>query len=156
MKVEPTPADVGRGSASPAAAALGCPTTPLARSGRVLIIDDERIIVRAIERTLGAEHDVFSANSAGEALDRIVAGERFDVILCDLMMPKMSGIELHAALCGVAPDQAARIIFLTGGAFTARGRDFLGAIPNRWMGKPFDVHELRALVLAQMGARLHA
>ena len=57
-----------------------------------------------------------------DALARITAGERFDVILCDLMMPHMTGMDLHAALAGAVPEQAERMIFMTGGAFTPSAR----------------------------------
>jgi CheY-like chemotaxis protein len=95
---------------------------------------------------LGAEHDVEVLDSAHEALHKIEAGERFDVILCDLMMPRMTGMDLHAELLRAAPEQAAQMVFLTGGAFTAGARAFLDGIPNRRIHKPFDVQELRSVV----------
>ena len=116
------------------------------RRGRILVVDDEPMIAAAVQRTLSAEHDVVVLRSAGEALRRITAGERFDVILCDLMMPQMTGMDLHAALFRVAQEQAARMIFLTGGAFTARTQAFLDVTPNQRVEKPFNVRHLRALI----------
>ena len=116
------------------------------RRGRILVVDDEPMIAAAVQRTLAAEHDVVVLRSADEALRRISAGERFDVILCDLMMPQMTGMDLHAALSRVAAEQAARMIFLTGGAFTTRTRAFLDVTPNQRIEKPFDVRHLRALI----------
>lgn len=55
-------------------------------------------------------------DSADEALRLIEGGERYDVILCDLMMPVMTGMELHDALSRFAPDQANAMVFMTGGA----------------------------------------
>jgi CheY-like chemotaxis protein len=84
--------------------------------------------------------------SAGAALDLIRRGERYDVIFCDLMMPQITGMELHAELLRSQPEQAANVVFLTGGAFTAAAREFLDEVPNRRLEKPFDLKELRRLV----------
>jgi PAS domain S-box-containing protein len=88
------------------------------RRGRILVIDDEPMIGELARRVLSADHDVVATTNGSEALSKLSAGERFDAILCDLMMPQMTGMDLHARLLQVAPDQAARLIFLTGGAFT--------------------------------------
>jgi CheY-like chemotaxis protein len=116
------------------------------RRGRILVVDDEPTLARAIQRTLSAEHDVVALGSAEEALDRIRAGERFDVILCDLMMPQMTGMDLHAELSRVAREQAGQMIFVTGGAFTPRARAFLDETPNQRIEKPFHPLHLRALI----------
>src|SRR5262249_54710201 len=88
------------------------------RRAKVLVIDDEPIICFTLERLLSAEHDVIALTRAEDALQRIEAGERFDVILCDLMMPGIDGAELYDKLVREHPDQAERMIFITGGAFT--------------------------------------
>jgi FixJ family two-component response regulator len=62
------------------------------------------------------------------------------------MMPEITGMDLHAALAKMAPDQADRIVFMTGGAFTTRAREFLGEVRNARLEKPFDVNTLRALI----------
>jgi CheY-like chemotaxis protein len=71
---------------------------------------------------------------------------RVDVLFCDLMMPEMTGMDLHAEIVRVAPDQAERMVFLTGGAVTTRARDFVAAVPNPVIDKPFDVKRLREIV----------
>lgn len=116
------------------------------RRGRVLIIDDEQMITQTVRRTLAPEHEVTTANSAREALGLMAGGHHFDAILCDLMMPEMTGMDLHAELARTAPEQAARMIFLTGGAFTPKARAFLDATPNQRLEKPFDTMHLRAIV----------
>jgi len=121
-----------------------------ARRGRVLVVDDEPLIGTVVRRTLSSIHDVTIASSTRDALDRIVRGERFDVILCDLMMPQQTGMDLHAELERTAPDQAERMVFMTGGAFTPRARAFLDAHPNRLLEKPFDGDRLRGLVAERM------
>jgi CheY-like chemotaxis protein len=101
---------------------------------------------------LAIDHDVSASVGAQDALDWICAGRRFDVILCDLMMPGMSGMDFFAELTRIAPDQAERVIFLTGGAFTPRTRAFLDGVENPRIEKPFEPASLRALVTAKVSA----
>jgi CheY-like chemotaxis protein len=121
-------------------------STPSARRGRVLVVDDEQLITNAVRRLLSIKHDVTIASDGEEALSRMHSGERFDVIVCDLMMPSMTGMELHAQLRALAPDQASKMIFLTGGTFTDDARTFLDKSPNVRVEKPFDPRGLKALV----------
>ncbi|HMJ13163.1 MAG TPA: response regulator, partial [Polyangiaceae bacterium] len=124
----------------------GIPVAPSVRRGRVMVVDDEAPITRAIRRALVGEHDVVILQRASAALDLIVKGQAFDVIFCDLMMPEMTGMDFHKELVRVAPEQAARVIFLTGGAFTSTARAFLDGVPNQSIEKPFEVRQLRAIV----------
>ncbi len=135
---------VSEGRQEPAVALrpVHLPTAPR----RVLVIDDEPMLCELLSKILSARHQVTACTSAREALALVLAGERFDRILCDLMMPEMNGMGLHAALLRAAPDQAARMVFLTGGAFTTELRSFLRAIPNLQVLKPFNAHEIFALV----------
>jgi signal transduction histidine kinase/CheY-like chemotaxis protein len=112
---------------------------------RVLVIDDEPSMGRAIERVLGGEHDVEVLTSAGEAARRLEAGERWDLILCDLVMPDVTGMELAARLAARAPDVLVRVVFMTGGAYTDGSRDFLASGGHRWVEKPVSPEVLRAL-----------
>jgi CheY-like chemotaxis protein len=116
------------------------------RRARVLLIDDEAVIAGALQRVLSHEHDVTLLTSGRNALDALRAGTRFDVILCDLVMPEVSGIDVHAELERIAPDQAQRMIFLTGGAFSGRFQQFLARIANPWFEKPCNLQELRAAI----------
>jgi PAS domain S-box-containing protein len=143
VRVSLPPASADRAERPPPVAA---PETTSGRRGRVLVVDDDAAIGRVVERALSAQHDVVVVASGSEALQRISSGTRFDVILCNLMMPLMTGMELHAELLRVACDQACRMIFLTGGAFTPRAREFLDQTPNLRLEKPFDPMQLRALV----------
>jgi CheY-like chemotaxis protein len=116
------------------------------RRGRILAVDDEPMLCVVIERILRAEHDVTTVTSAKEALGKLDRGEQFDLILCDLMMPEMTGMDLHARLQQSAPDQAAKIIFMTGGAFTENTQTFLAQLTNESIEKPFKAAKLRELV----------
>ena len=114
------------------------------RRARILVVDDEPLVGRAVQRIL-APHEVVACASGAAALAELSSGP-FDVVLCDLMMPEMTGIELHARLAAEAPEVARRIVFLTGGAFTTGAREFLAQVPNACLEKPFDPAALRAAV----------
>jgi CheY-like chemotaxis protein len=116
------------------------------RRGRLLVVDDEKMVVSVIKRILSKEHDVVGVVAAKEALALCTAGEKFDLILCDLMMPEMTGMDLHRELSRAAPEQASRMVFLTGGAFTEKARQFLSETVKEYLEKPFDPVNLRAIV----------
>jgi CheY-like chemotaxis protein len=111
-----------------------------------MIIDDEKALVRLVERVLGTHHEVVGLSDARRALAVLATGEHFDAILCDLMMPEMSGMELYAELEKAHPAVLPRMVFLTGGAFTPGAGDFLERVPNRTIEKPFNPRTLRAVV----------
>jgi CheY-like chemotaxis protein len=87
-------------------------------------------------------HDVHTVTRAATALSRLAGDERFDVILCDLMMPEMTGMKFYEALQESRPELAQRVVFLTGGAFTPAAREFMKTVPNRCLAKPFDMDAL--------------
>jgi CheY-like chemotaxis protein len=124
------------------------PAVPVAtRRGRILVVDDEELVVRSVKRILSNDHDVVATVSATEALALCTTGgEKFDLILCDLMMPDMTGMDLHHELSRLAPEQAERMIFVTGGAFTEKARRFLSETPKESLEKPFYSANLRAIV----------
>jgi PAS domain S-box-containing protein len=119
----------------------------------VLVVDDESMIGRAIHRMLSPPYEVTVVTRARDALARIHGGARFDVILCDLLMPEMTGMDLHDELVLTAPDQAQAMVFVTGGAFTPRAREFLAEMASRCIEKPFDTAALRAVVAARIRLR---
>jgi CheY-like chemotaxis protein len=116
------------------------------KRGRVLLIDDEAFIIAALRRLLGAEHDVTAVMSAPEAIALVEGGHRFHVILCDLRMPGMSGIDFYEQLGKLAPDMISRIVFCTGATFSTDTRQFFDRVPNRLLEKPFDPKAVRSLV----------
>jgi signal transduction histidine kinase/ActR/RegA family two-component response regulator len=115
-------------------------------SSRVLIVDDEVLFTNALRRLLGAAHELTVVNSAEEGLALIEAGSRFDAVLCDLMMPGIGGMGLYEAVLAIAPDQARRFIFITGGASSAPAQRFLDGLTLPWFEKPCDFRELRAAI----------
>jgi PAS domain S-box-containing protein len=116
-----------------------------ARRARILVVDDEPLVRTALVQLLADRHEVVALDAARAALASIERGDRYDVILCDLMMPHMTGMELHAALARVAPDQARRLVAMTGGAFSPQAREFLAA-GHPSVEKPFDVPVLTAMI----------
>ena len=84
--------------------------------------------------------------SGKDAVAKIAAGERYDVILCDLLMPEMTGMDVYADFKSRDPDLAGRMVFLSGGAVTQKARDFYEQVPNTKIEKPFDAARLREVV----------
>ncbi len=116
------------------------------RRGSILVVDDEEALAIAIKRYLSSEHDVTSVHSAAAALALFEAGARYDVILCDLMMPQTTGMELYVLVKDLDAAQAQKMVFITGGAFTGTAREFLATITNRSLEKPFDMKDLKNLI----------
>lgn len=120
---------------------------------RVLVVDDEPLMGSAIARVL-SEHDVVPLTSARVAMARLVAGECFDVILCDVMMPDFSGIDLYEGIATQIPRLLERVVFMTGGAYTSEAVEFLDRVPNLRLEKPImpqALHDTLATVLAAAG-----
>ena len=128
-------------------------STPAAsgRRGRVLMVDDDAMVRTATRRMLSARHDVLLVDGARRALEMFRRGERFDVVLCDLMMPQMTGMDLYAEVMKFAPAQGKQFVFMTGGAFTSRAKAFLDSVGNVCVEKPIDLQAMNALVSRMVG-----
>lgn len=115
---------------------------------RILIVDDEPSLADLIMRLLQERCLPEVAPSGRRALHTIAerGAHFFDVILCDLMMPGMTGMELYGAVARQWPGLERRFIFMTGGAFTATAAQFLSVVQVPCIDKPFDVATLRAAV----------
>ena len=108
----------------------------------VLVIDDEPRLLMVMRLVLEMHHRVVAVGDAPTALDRIQNGERFDVILCDLMMPGMTGADFHLEVTKKAPEQADDIVFMSGGIISPRVMEYLDRIPNFRLEKPFTERTL--------------
>jgi CheY-like chemotaxis protein len=108
------------------------------RRYRVLVVEDEEAVAEGLRLLLEQEYHVDLASSGRRALDMLSSGAPFDAVLCDLMMPGMSGIELFDALKVTSPGTEERLVFMTGGAFTPEAEAFLDEISNARVEKPFD------------------
>jgi CheY-like chemotaxis protein len=114
--------------------------------GRILVVDDEPKIGSTLKRVFRREHDLVVAESGAGGMSILEKDTNFDLILCDVMMPDVSGIDIYEWLNERSPELARRIVFITGGAFTPRARDFIDKVPNLHVEKPFDPKNLRSLV----------
>ncbi len=116
------------------------------RRGQILVLDDDQIVGKALRRMLRNEHDVELLEDGHDALARIDSGAHYDAILCDVMMPTLSGPAFYEELMRRDRNLAESVIFVTGGAFTEATRAFLDCVPNQRLEKPFSIENVRALV----------
>jgi signal transduction histidine kinase len=121
--------------------------------GQLLIVDDDAKMLAMLDRVLGSRHDVTLAHDGAEALAVIASGRRFDLVLCDLMMPRMNGMDLFERVQEIAPEQASGFVFLCGGAVTQRATEFLDAHAGQRFDKPFQLHELEAMIAERLTER---
>ncbi len=121
--------------------------TPIRR--RVLVIDDDKGLRQALGRAL-SPHEVSLASDGREAWAQLETPPDFDIVLCDLLMPHISGIDLYRRVLEQRPDLAERFVFMTGGAVTPEAREFLARVRPPLLEKPFDMAELLAVVSAHM------
>jgi signal transduction histidine kinase len=121
------------------------------RRGRVLVVDDEPLVGAAVRRALSGDHDVAVVGGGREALERLSA-EEFDAVVCDLLMPEITGMDLYEQVRARFPRLADRMVFVTGGAFTPAARRFVEENRERCLEKPFEMAALREMVQRQLGA----
>jgi len=123
------------------------PSTPAASPHpelSILLVDDDANVIAALRRLLQS-WQVSSALSGGEAL-AICRSQRFDLILCDVMMPELSGVEVHQRLQQLRPDLEQRMFFMTGGASNPEVMGFLQGLSRPWLEKPFELRDIHRLV----------
>lgn len=115
--------------------------------GHVLIVDDEERLATTLKLALAHAHDVDIATRGRLAVEMLLdPNTSYDAVLCDLMLPDLSGIDVYLETTRANPDLAARFVFLTGGAFQDRARDFLQSVDNPRLDKPFDLEALERVV----------
>lgn len=112
-------------------------------SHRVILIDDEPMIRSAIAEALSDQHVVAVAASGDVALE-MIDQQTFDVILCDVMMPGQGGSEIYARIQARHPGLERRIVFITGGTYVAKVREFLDSVDNVKLLKPFTLDRVHA------------
>ncbi|HZH41237.1 MAG TPA: ATP-binding protein, partial [Gemmatimonadales bacterium] len=113
---------------------------------RVLVVDDEPHILHYMRATLEAwGHSVEVASDGSDAVDRAI-GAPFDVIVCDLRMPRLGGREMYEKLAGEHPEVAERVIFATGDTVRGDTLHFLESLGRPFLHKPFTLAELRTVL----------
>lgn len=115
----------------------------------MLVVDDEPAIL-AVMKVFLSDHDVTVANDGREAIALIDAND-FDVVFCDLIMPKLTGMDVYEHMQGRGSGGESRIVFMSGGAFTERARVFLESVKNRVLEKPFTQRDVDAVLAERAG-----
>ncbi len=116
-------------------------TSPRAVSLRILIVDDEPAIGRVLARILRAHHEISVVDSGERGLE-LALTQPFDIVLCDLLMAKVTGADLYAHLEAAGGGREKRIVFMTGGAFTPRDREFVARVESVVLEKPIGRDDL--------------
>lgn len=114
--------------------------------GRILIVDDDDLVRRTLQRMLARSHHVTLADGARAALSVLATDSSFDVVLCDVMMPEVSGIELFRRIGNQWPELVSRVAFLTGAGFTPHVAEFLASVPNPHLTKPIGASALNEFI----------
>ncbi|MEY4510781.1 MAG: hypothetical protein RLZZ450_2903 [Pseudomonadota bacterium] len=125
------------------------------RRTSVLVVDDEPLMLELVRSMLEAEYDLATFSDPRAALASMLAGS-FDVVVCDLMMPDLTGMDLYERVCVERSTLAKKFIFISGGAFTERARAFIASNARPVLTKPFRSAELLDLIAAQLGGELRA
>jgi signal transduction histidine kinase/CheY-like chemotaxis protein len=131
---------------SPSAAPPAVAAAPAKPSRGLLIIDDDDEVRDALQRCLGLRYQVSAANGVTAALALLEQGDPWDLILCDLMMPDGGGARVYETLKARSPADAARLVFVTGGATTQEARSYLATNPQPVLQKPVELEVLDKLV----------
>jgi CheY-like chemotaxis protein len=123
----------------------------MTRKPRLLVIDDEPLVISMLTRLLRRQYEITTTTSGVEGL-RLACSEPWDAILCDVMLPELSGPQLLQRLESEGRPIAAKVGFMTGGAFGAEATSFLDRLgKDGWLAKPFGLAEVEAFVARLVG-----
>lgn len=112
------------------------------RTRRLLVIDDEPAMAKTLQLLVEGDYDVVACQSVAEGLKLLDSNERFDVILCDLMMPKTTGADFYEMLEQRGSGLERSVVFMTAGAFGERAEAFVSSVDNPVLDKPFQLRDL--------------
>jgi PAS domain S-box-containing protein len=117
---------------------------------RILVVDDEQVVRDVVKRVLTGEgHKVEAVDNAADALKKI-EGRRYNLILVDIKMPGMNGVELYRRIQRVNKDLARRVVFITGDVMGADTEKFLAETKVAHISKPFDAEQLKRSVISAL------
>ena len=118
---------------------------------RILVVDDEPSVTQVLKRVLTAEgYEVKAVGTAKEALKLIKGGKRYALILLDIKMPDMSGIELYQHLDKTVGSLTQKIIFITGDVLGTDTMDFFSRTGASYITKPFDIEQLKKEIKSKL------
>jgi two-component system NtrC family sensor kinase len=116
------------------------------RGAKILVVDDEEAILTFLSRLLSEwGHSVETINNANTALEKLNA-ERYSLVLLDIKLPGMSGIELYQHIEEIAPALARRVMFITGDIMEGTTRAFLDKTGAPYITKPLDIEVLKKTI----------
>lgn len=116
------------------------------KRARILVIDDEPLLGQTLGFAFSGRHDVVVISSGREALSLLGQDTHFDLVLCDLMMPDVTGQKVFQTVEREHPELVKNFVFMTGGAFTESAQNFLENHPGRRIEKPFTIREIESLL----------
>jgi CheY-like chemotaxis protein len=117
------------------------------------VVDDEPLVARVFKHVLGRDHEVVVVHSGQEARALLEEDDTFDLVITDVMMPGVTGIDLYRWLCEEQPRLAKQVVFVTGGSAKPEIDEFLRAVSNCKLTKPFDWKVLKDLVRGRLERR---
>lgn len=129
---------------------------PAPARASILVVDDEPLVRMMLRRMLDRKHDVSEAESGLDAVRLLENGATFDAILCDLMMPRMTGMDVYDWITTYRPELTPRLGFVTGGVFTDRGQEFMERCTRPVLEKPFDRRGVERLLDQILGHHTQA
>jgi PAS domain S-box-containing protein len=132
--------------ALPVAQVVTRPERPQKPRLRVLLIDDEPYLGVTLKTGLSDDAEVVAVRDGREAIRILREDQEFDLILCDLMMPGLTGMDVFDQVSRELPALSRRFVFMTGGAVTERARKFLDSMPDQRLDKPFRLEQVEALL----------
>jgi CheY-like chemotaxis protein len=113
---------------------------------RVLVIDDEQLLGQTIQLGLEDSLDVELETSGTRGLERLLSDDKFELVLCDLSLPDLSGIEIYNRVQAERPELTRSFVVMTGGAVSNESRDFLDTYEGPLLNKPFTLSQVESLV----------
>jgi CheY-like chemotaxis protein len=125
-----------------ATAATAAPKRDVLKGARVLIVEDEPALASAVKESFVDAGFVVDRAGDGEEGLALVADNHYDLIVCDLKMPRVDGIRFYRAMTAATPALARRVIFVTGDVAGTDAERFLEDSGCRWLSKPFRLGDL--------------
>lgn len=113
---------------------------------QILVVDDDPAFAGVLEDVLAGDGHVVTTASSGRRALELLAGRAFDLILLDVRMPEIDGAQFFRELQQRDPDQARRVIVMTGGAVGAEAAEILSAIRTPFLRKPLEIKDILGAV----------
>ena len=113
---------------------------------RVLVIDDEQLLGQTIQLGLEDAMEVELETSGEAGLERLLKDSSINLVLCDLSLPDLSGIDIYRTIFERRPELIKRFVIMTGGAVSSASRDFLDNYSGPLLNKPFTITQVENLV----------